>query len=408
MAFQKGTNMSDEEKRIKIVIEGADEGASTALKDVGSGLSGILEVAAGIISADVITKAFDIIASGVTELFNAAVEEETITTLLYQGVEHLGEKAAMSAPEMIKLAESLGQTTKFSNDLYLEGENLLMRFTEIGEETFPRVVQSAADLSTATGMDLPNAMRMLGRTLENPTAGMMGLRRMNIVLTEAQKDQVKSLQEQGKMMEAQAVILDAVDAAYGGAAEAIGGTFAGQQAILKNNMESLAEVVGGAFLPAMTGLNKIFNAITTNPQIIGFFENIGTKVGAALEPVAKLTETFITGFSSGGISGGLSAVFNPITASLSDFISTLSSGALGDGIANLRSFFGSDWSASLQATQGTIAKVTEYFQFLLQAVSTFVQSNLVPFLITQFEKFTAWLSNNQPLIDQFIVVINKS
>jgi hypothetical protein len=95
MAFKMG----DEEKRIKIVIEGADAGASNVLKEVGSGLSGILSIATGIVTSQVITKAFDSIVSGVTGLFIAAVEEENIMTLLNQGVEHLGAAAAMTSPQ---------------------------------------------------------------------------------------------------------------------------------------------------------------------------------------------------------------------------------------------------------------------------------------------------------------------
>jgi phage-related protein len=403
MAFKMG----DEEKRIKIVIEGADAGASNVLKEVGSGLSGILSIATGIVTSQVITKAFDSIVSGVTGLFIAAVEEENIMTLLNQGVEHLGSAAAMTSPQMVELAERLGQTTKFSHDLYLEGENLLMRFTMIGTETFPRVVQSAADLATVTGMDLPNTMRLLGRALEDPIAGMASLRRYNVVLTEAQKEQIKTLSEQGNLMAAQAVILDAVDKAFGGAAEAMGGTFSGQQAILKNNLESLSELLGGALLPMMNGLNKALTTITSDPKIMSFFADLGIQIGTALEPLAKLTDTFLTGFASGGLSGGLTALFGPMQEKISSFASILSGGELATGLANLKSFFGGDWSASMAASQETLGKLVEYCKFLFETISMFVTSKVVPFLVEQFTKVTAWLNDNQPLIDRFIVVLNN-
>ena len=97
--------MSGEEgKRIRIVIEGQDAGASEALHGVGGGLAGILEVAGGI----ELSKIFDDIVEGVTHLLDAASEEQDIMALMNQGVEHLGDAAAMSTPDMVSLAESLG------------------------------------------------------------------------------------------------------------------------------------------------------------------------------------------------------------------------------------------------------------------------------------------------------------
>jgi phage-related protein len=380
---------------------------------------------------------FEKIVGGVTNLFNAAVEEESIMTLLSQGVEHLGNSAAMTVPQMVSLAEKLGQTTLFSHDLYLEAENLLMRFTAIGTETFPRVIQSAADLATVTGMDLPNAVRMLGRTLEDPITGMASLRRMNVVLTEAQKEQIKSLIAQGDAMGAQAVILDAIDKAYGGAAETMGGTFAGQQAILQNNMESLSELLGGAFLPLMTGLNTVLTTISTNPAIIAFFERLGENLTAFLQPFSAMMKTITDGVANGddffttlvnslyNLEGTipfvdeiaqlffdlrdyiekLGSIFQ--SGGMAGLISFLTSGVLDRGIANLQSFFGGNWSSVIQATQGSLAKMVEYFQVVFQAISNFVQSQLVPFLVGQFEKITTWLNENKPLIQQFAVVINQ-
>ena len=160
--------MSDEtEKRIKIVIEGQDDGASNALKDVGSGLAGILEVAGGVELA----KVFDEIASGAAEVFDAASEEQDIMTLLYQGVDHLGASAAMTLPEMVDLANGIGQTTQFGHDLVLQGENILLRFTSIGHDTFPQVTQAAADMAAVTGQNLTSAMQLLGRHLRTRRLG---------------------------------------------------------------------------------------------------------------------------------------------------------------------------------------------------------------------------------------------
>ena len=48
--------MSDEEKRVRIIIEGQDDGATATLNNVGGGLSGIMQIAGGILTSQVLTQ----------------------------------------------------------------------------------------------------------------------------------------------------------------------------------------------------------------------------------------------------------------------------------------------------------------------------------------------------------------
>ena len=145
---------------------------------------------------------------------------------------------------------------------------------------------------------------------------------------------------------------------------------------------------------------------------------------------------FGAGFGAGGVIAGLqdalisldsvSPVFGDISNSLgnlvgfaqslgsafqsgglSSVISMLTGGALDTGIANLKSFFGGDWSGPLAATQTTLAKMAEYLQVVFGAIGNFIQSKIMPFLVNQFGKFSVWLNDNRPLIEQFILVINQ-
>jgi len=423
--------MSDDtEKRVRIVIEGQDDGAKSVLDSVGDGLKGILEVAGGIELA----KVFDEIATGVTEVFNSAAEEQDIMTLLSQGVDHLGASAAMTLPEMVNLANGIGQTTQFSHDLVLQGENILMRFTAIGHDTFPQVTQAATDMAAATGVNLTSAMQLLGRTLEDPAAGMATLRRYNIVLTDAQKESIKTMEAQGDVMGAQKVILNAIEGAYGGAAQAMGGTITGQQAIFQNNMQTISETLGGALLPLLTSFNTILGSLASNPQVVTFFDNLGVQAGKLLDPLTHLVNEFTMIFGSGNdqatqIKMILDALtnLNPVLGSvatgavnfgtaisgafsgggLSGVISMLTGGALDTGVANLKSFFSGDWSGPLAATQASLAKWLETQKEVFTDISNFVQAKVMPFLVEEFNTFTTWLNDNKPLIQSFIIVINQ-
>jgi hypothetical protein len=262
---------------------------------------------------------------------DAAAEEQDVFAQLDNAVSNLGWNAAMTTDQMSDLANQIGALTPLGHDAALAGENLLIRFNNIGHEVFPMVTQAAADLSAATGQGLAGTMRMLGRVLEDPAAGMNSLRRMNIVLSDEEKAHVKSLEAQGKTYDAQVFILKKIEEAYGGAAVAAGQTFHGQLAILHDGFEQLQETLGAAFLPIMTDVVSTFDRIARDPGVKAFFEALAGVVDSAsqvfglfwanltggggtdtmgfimgiLQPITNAFNMFTTGFKTGGVSGGL-------------------------------------------------------------------------------------------------------
>ena len=72
-------------------------------------------------------------------------------------------------------------------------------------------------------------MTQLAKALEDPARRVTDLARSGTVFTEQQKEQIKTLQESGRLFEAQNLILQEIEQQYGGAAEAAGS--AGWQAL---------------------------------------------------------------------------------------------------------------------------------------------------------------------------------
>ncbi|MCK8225368.1 hypothetical protein LW974_17910, partial [Erwinia amylovora] len=87
--------------------------------------------------------------------------------------------------------------------------------------------------------------RTLVRALDDPTAGMGRLRRAGIQLTEAQQENIKSLQEAGQLEEAQAALLDVVESKVQGLSDAYGDNLAGSLDKTKEKLGEIAETIGG-------------------------------------------------------------------------------------------------------------------------------------------------------------------
>ena len=264
-----------------------------------------------------------------------AADEQDVMAQITNQIEQMGEAAPFTTDALVEMGEAIGQTTTFGHDAALSAESLLLRFHEIGTETFPQVMQAGEDLATGLGRDLTSTVRMLGRTLEDPTAGMGMLKRMMVVLTDEEKTQIKTMQAHGDLMGAQKVILDAISAAYGGSAAAAANTYHGQLAILHDTMSQLGETLGEVFLPLLTTLTSVFQGFATDPRVRIFFEDVATSVANVLTPVENLVEDFKNWGSSGmnlyidlqHIFGGeMGANIYHVADALRQFVNALSTG----------------------------------------------------------------------------------
>ncbi len=81
---------------------------------------------------------------------------------------------------------------------------------------------------------------------------MTNLIRLGVRFTQQQQDQVDVMVKAGKSAEAQKFILDELQKAYGGAAEAAGSTFAGKLKILHNAVDNIQEAIGGTIAKALS------------------------------------------------------------------------------------------------------------------------------------------------------------
>jgi hypothetical protein len=202
--------------------------------------------------------------------------------------------AQITKEKILELASELQRTTRFTDDMVISAQTMLLKFENIGADIFPDVTRAVADMATAMGMDLGSAAQMVGKALENPVQGISLLGRVLGRMTKEQQDSIKAMYESGDVMGAQMALLDQLESKFGGAAEASGKTFAGQLDILKNNLLDVAEGIGKKLLPS---IQDTFSKIS--PIILDVAETLSKNFDAALYVLGPRLEEL--GDSIGGL-----------------------------------------------------------------------------------------------------------
>lgn len=168
-----------------------------------------------------------------------------------------GGAAGVTAAQVEELATQMQKLAGVDHEQVAAAENVILMFDNVknkageGNDIFSRTTKSALDLSVALGTDVSSAATTLGQVLENPEQGMQRLRRAHVVLTDAQKASIKTFQDEGDVLSAQKIILDAVEHQVGNAAKMYGETLPAQLARAQSaEKDAKAELVGG-FAPAI-------------------------------------------------------------------------------------------------------------------------------------------------------------
>lgn len=155
-----------------------------------------------------------------------AAQKKLTTALQAQG---------MATPAVIsqydKLATQFQKTTVFSDDLVTEMQGLLVQVGNVMPSEMDKALTAATDLASGLGIDLRQATMLVGKAFEGETGT---LKRYGIVIDDAKL-------KAGGMP----VVLDAIQARFGGQAQAELETYAGKIKQLGNEWDNLKEKVGG-------------------------------------------------------------------------------------------------------------------------------------------------------------------
>jgi hypothetical protein len=200
--------------------------------------------------------------------------------------------AHVTGKQIDSLANSIMKKSGIDDEAIQSGENLLLTFTRIRNETgkgndiFNQATIATTNLSVAMGKDMTSSALLVGKALNDPIKGIGALSRAGVQFTSGQKDTIKSLVESGNTMAAQKMILKELTTEFGGSADAAGKTLPGQLNILKETFNNLAGDLVANFMPSIargaTALLDFVNQIAAHKSLeakIRFV--IGTFAGLA-------------------------------------------------------------------------------------------------------------------------------
>ena len=244
-------------------------------------------------------------------VISATIEQERVTAQLEQRLRSTGGAAGLTRDELLDMASAMQQVTTYGDEAVIPAQSLLLTFTKIGREVFPRALETVLDMSTALGQDLKSSAVQLGKALNDPIQGVSALSKVGVQFTEQQKEQIKTLVESGRVMDAQKIILSELETQMGGSARAARDTLCGSIEALKNAFGDLLE--GDTGSEGLIGAREAIEELTrvmSDPQtkeafgvLIGLVASLTTVAADATVAMADLFANISASIDS--ISGDL-------------------------------------------------------------------------------------------------------
>lgn len=217
------------------------------------------------------------------------IESENAIAQLNAGLASTGGAVGKSAQELQELAAQLQKVTVFGDEAIIGVENILLTFTKIQGDVFPKATQAVLDLATRMGGDLAGAAKLVGKAFNDPIKGVTALTRAGVQFNESQKTILENFIKTGDIASAQLLIYRELQTQMGGSARAARDTLGGALKALGEAWGDLFEVSGPASDQLRTGIEQMITAIS-DPRFKEGVETIGIGLVGAL---AKMVDVLL-------------------------------------------------------------------------------------------------------------------
>jgi len=227
-------------------------------------------------------------------------EQEQAEQRLNAVLKSTGMAAGITAEEVLKLTDKYTELTTFQDDAILSAQNVLLTFTKISKDAFPRATAATLDLAAGLKIDLSSAADIVGKALNNPAESVDKFgKAIGTKFTPNQKEMIRLMQESGNVAGAQKILLDALDKKYQGTAEALAkGT--GEFIQIKKAMGEVYDAIGKQLAPKVleltSGFKDFFNALAKNDSFIKLASNallIGTAIAGVVLSLTLAASAFL-------------------------------------------------------------------------------------------------------------------
>lgn len=236
------------------VVQAAAARSRAALKNAQKSMEAMDRVATGAMVAG------GVILGGAALSIRAAEESAVATNRLNQVFKSMGESTNAAAAAAANYAGELSVQIGQEDEAIMAAQAKIATFAAVSNASarmagiFDRATRAAFDLSAAGFGDAAQTSVQLGKALQDPIKGITALARSGVTFTAVEKQKIAALTKSGQILEAQKMILKAVETQVGGVAAAT----ATDSARMRIALGELAESAGRALLPVMA---EIANAI---------------------------------------------------------------------------------------------------------------------------------------------------
>lgn len=165
-----------------------------------------------------------------------------------------GSQTGAVTKRLTDLGDALERETGLTAESIKETQAKLLTFAQIAKTAdiaggaFDRATKAAIDMGAAGFGEATNNAVQLGKALQDPIKGITALARSGVTFTKQEKEKIRALVESNRMLEAQDMILTAVETQVGGTAAAT----ATATTKMKNALGEVTDIVGEGLAGAFT------------------------------------------------------------------------------------------------------------------------------------------------------------
>src|SRR5690349_13646595 len=225
-----------------------------------------------------------VLASQVLIGLDSLVDLEKQQKQTQAAIKATGGVAGITADEVRKMAEEFESMNATIGDEVIQNtENLLLTFTGIRKKAFKPALQTILDINTRLGRGpdgLAGTARQVGKALNDPAKGLAALTRLGITFDAKTTKRIKNLQKEGKLYDAQALIIKELDKRFGGSFLAEGGTTGGKVAKFKDAIEDTQRTLASGLLPVVGNIADALSELFQDPEVQKGVEDFGKNLAA--------------------------------------------------------------------------------------------------------------------------------
>jgi hypothetical protein len=220
----------------------------------------------------------------VRKFVSSTIEADRVQAQLIATIKSTGGVAGQTIQALNDHSAALKRMTAFDDEAIGSAQTLLLTFTRLRGDVFPRATEAVLDLATKMGGDLQGAAIQLGKALNDPVAGLTALQRVGVTFDASQRQSIKTMVEANDVVGAQSLILKELQTEFGGAAKAARGTLGGALMSLQNAFDDLFESTGPAADHLRGAVEGLIDRIS-DPGFIQSVQNFGAALFDAMSAV---------------------------------------------------------------------------------------------------------------------------